>query len=99
MSEKIKSQSTFAVDILLKLTEEEARALQQICKYSSKQFLEFFYEKLGKVYLQPHERGVHSLFKTIETELPAHLRKADDVRAVWLGEKTAINVPPAKTKA
>jgi DNA-directed RNA polymerase alpha subunit len=82
-NEKIKSTSSLEVNIILKLTETEARALKAITVYGAKPFLEVFYEKLGKSYLQPYEKGVISLFETIDQELPQHLKKADDARNIW----------------
>jgi hypothetical protein len=90
MENKIKSSSKFEVKILLELTEQEARALEAIVGYGTKEFLECFYAHLGKHYLEPHESGVESLFETIKRELPEHLRKADDVRDVWTGKKIAL---------
>lgn len=81
--EKIKSASTFEVKITLSLTEQEARALKAIVGYGTKAFLDCFYEHLGKFYLQPHEKGVQSLFETISTELPQHLAKADETKKIW----------------
>ena len=81
--DKIKSASQFDVRVILTLTEKEARALEAITKYGSKVFLETFYEKLGKEYLNPFSEGIESLFVTIKEELPKHLKKADLTRDVW----------------
>jgi hypothetical protein len=86
---EIKSTSQFNVQIQLQLTEDEARALEAIVGYGVEEFLKCFYEHLGKHYLEPHEKGVESLFETIKNELPKHLQKADDVRDVWSGKKNA----------
>jgi len=86
---EIKSTSYFEVGITLQLTEVEARALEAIVGYGTEEFLKCFYQHLGKHYLEPHEEGVKILFKTIKTELPKHLKKADDVRDVWAGRKEA----------
>lgn len=84
MSEsKINSTSNFEVSITLKLTEVEARALGQLTVYGTPTFLKVFYEKLGKSYLQPHEKGIISLFETIRKELPQHIAKADKARKVY----------------
>lgn len=80
--EKIKSVSTFEVKINLELTEVEARALEAITVYGTKSFLDYFYRDLGKHYLQPHEKGVYSLFETIKSELPKHLNKANEIREI-----------------
>ena len=77
---KIKSTSEFKVDILLSLSEQEARALEALTAYGTDSFLEVFYKCLGKACLSPHEQGLKSLFETIKKELPQHLEKADTVR-------------------
>lgn len=83
-TDKIKSASNVEVTVWLKLTESEARALKALTVYGSDEFLKFFYETLGKLYLEPHSKGLISLFETIRTELPKHLKRADDARAVFL---------------
>lgn len=80
---KVSSASSLEVTILLKLTETEARALKALTVYGSEEFLKFFYQNLGKAYLEPHAKGLVSLFDTIRTELPRHLQKADNARAVF----------------
>lgn len=80
---KILSTSSVEINVILKLTEEEARALYNITGYGPKHFLDWFYKHLGKHYLKPHERGLISLFKTIQAELPQHLKRADEARKVF----------------
>lgn len=79
----IESTSTMDFSVILKLKEEEARALEAITLYGIKEFLETFYKHLGKSYLQPHEEGVKVLFETIKSELPKHLKKFDKIREEW----------------
>jgi len=81
--EKVRSTSNLTVGVILSLTEVEARALQAITVYGAKEFLNTFYDKLGKAYLQPFEEGVKSLFETINEELPRHLNRADKARDIW----------------
>lgn len=83
---KVKSQSTFETKIYLELSEVEARALSVLPSYGTKNFLDFFYVKLGRHYLEPHEKGLVSLFETIKEELPKHLQKADKVRNILENE-------------
>lgn len=90
MPEKIRSTSQFEAKIIIELTEEEARALNAIRTYGVEAFLECFYKNLGRSALQPHEQGLSSLFYTIESELPKHLNKIDDVRDVWKGNKIVM---------
>lgn len=81
--EKIISQSSIEVNIVLKLTESEARALNVLPIYGDDSFLRVFYEYLGENSLKKHEKGLISLFKIIRDELPKHLKKADDARNVF----------------
>jgi phage anti-repressor protein len=80
---KIKSVSKIDARVTLELTEEEARALYNIVGYGHKPFTEWFYTRLGKYYLQPHERGLISLFETIKGELPQHLKRIDNAREAF----------------
>ena len=74
-------KSTLALDfqITLKLTLAEAKALKEITGYGHKPFLEGYYKQLGKSYLQPHEKGVISLFTTIKENLGNQIFKADQM--------------------
>jgi hypothetical protein len=78
-----KSISNFTFEVILKLSEKEARALKAITEYGIKNFTEVFYEKLGKSVLAPYEDGLKELFETAKEELPKHLSKFDKVRKVW----------------
>lgn len=63
----------------IELTLDEARALEAITTYGAKSFLEGYYKQLGKSYLQPHEKGVKSLFETIKQSLPYKIHDADNI--------------------
>lgn len=79
---KVKTNSKIEVNVVLTLTEEEARALKNITVYGNKPFLEWFYKNLGKHYLKPHEDGLVSLFDTINKELTPILHKIDQTRKI-----------------
>lgn len=66
--------------VVIELTEVEARALDAMAGYGHEPFLEGFYNNLGKSYMQPHEKGVISLFEMIRNELPTYLKKIDAVK-------------------
>ncbi|MBA4852066.1 hypothetical protein H1R81_16760 [Emticicia sp. BO119] len=68
------------MNVIFKLTEEEARALYNMTVYGADPFVKWFYSNLGKHYLKPHEDGLRSLFNTIKKELPPHFDKIDKVR-------------------
>lgn len=76
---EIKATLKLDMKINLELTLAEARALKEITGYGHKSFLEGYYKQLGKSYLQPHEEGVISLFKTIKENLPYKLYNADKI--------------------
>lgn len=66
------------------LDEDEARALDALVGYGGKAFVEHFlptfYEKLGKHYMQPYEKGLEKLFETIRTEVKYTLHNIDAAR-------------------
>lgn len=76
----VTSQPVFDMDILLRLNEQQARALYSLTVYGPKEFLKWFYKNMGKHYMEPHAKGLESLFEVLRTELPPHLKTADEVR-------------------
>jgi hypothetical protein len=82
--------------ITLVLDEEEAAALEALAGYGTKPFLKVFYEKMGRAYLEPHERGLVSLFEAIyggDASVGGFLNRFKDARAVMDGRKCAIYPP------
>lgn len=57
---------TVDVKIQFTLSYEEAAALDALAGYGADGFLKVFYEHLGRHYLEPHERGLRSLFEGIK---------------------------------
>ena len=82
---EILSKSKMELTVTLVLPEGEARALVEITKYGAKAFLRGYYKQLGRSYLEPYESDVKSLFSSIGTQLPPHLRRADNARKVFNG--------------
>lgn len=76
-----KSQLTIDIKFNLQLSLAEARALKQIVGWDCKTFLDAIYSTLGKSYVQPHEAGMESLFKTLKETLPHELHDADKLIA------------------
>jgi hypothetical protein len=74
------STANIAFELNLRLTEEEARALYALTLYGFNPFLKTFYEHMGKSYMQPHEKGLKSLFDSVENELPKQLSRMDKTR-------------------
>lgn len=80
---KIRYKPVVETQMTLSVNEEEMRALDALVGYGTDNFLKIFYEKLGKAYLQPHEKGLRSLFKCVREELPSILSRADDARKAF----------------
>jgi hypothetical protein len=68
---KIDSKPLVQLEIVLRLTEDEAAALDALAGYGTEAFLKVFYTHLGTAYLQPHEKGLRSLFNEIRCGNPA----------------------------
>lgn len=75
------------------LTEEEIGALDALAGYGVDPFLEVFYAKLGKAYMQPYEEGLRSLFESVRRQVPGILRRAKEAREVFEGAKIAAPRP------
>lgn len=84
---KIQDQPTVQLEVTIKLTEAEVRALEALAGYDVEAFLKTFYTYMGRHYLEPHEHGLRSLFKAVRETLPAQLRRIDSARAMF--EKTS----------
>lgn len=66
--------------VLLELNESEVRALDGIFGYSVDSFLKVFYEKMGRAYVEPHEKGVRSLHETVRQILAGPIAALDDAK-------------------
>lgn len=87
-------------EVTLLLSEAEAKALDALVGYGPEPFLKVFYEHLGKAYLQPHERGLKSLFESVRTgegSVSNFLKRIHDARDVFTGRKNAYIPPEYKT--
>jgi hypothetical protein len=58
---------TITGHITIRLSEEEAGALDALVGYGAEEFLKAFYQHLGQAYLKPHESGLKSLFESVRT--------------------------------
>lgn len=90
---KIGCNPVVTATIVLHLSEAEAGALDALAGYGTDEFLRVFYDKMGKAYLQPYEKGLRSLFDSVrggEASVQSFLRKAKDAREVMDGSKVAI---------
>ncbi len=73
----VKSKIELDIKMTLELTLCEARALNEITRYNTRDFLDTFYKHLGKSYLAEHEKGFIQLVETLRESLPSELKKAD----------------------
>lgn len=78
---ELKPKIKIEYELTLQLNETEARALDALVGYGHEAFLKVFYEKLGKSYMQPHEKGLISLFDAIKGQVPEQLRFVDAAKA------------------
>ena len=77
---KVKSSLKFEAVVILELTESEARALNEMTKYGIKPFIKGYKKLLGSHYIEPHVKGLTSLFETIDDSLASELYKLDEYK-------------------
>lgn len=77
---KVKSSLKFEAVVMLELTESEARALNEMTKYGIKNFINGYKKHLGSHYIEPHVKGLTSLFETIDGSLPSELYRLDEYK-------------------
>lgn len=82
MSLGIDAKARVDVDysITLTLTVNEAKALEAIAGYGTQAFLEVFYAKLGRYYLQPTEKDVILFLEKCSHCLPQEIRKIEEAQ-------------------
>lgn len=71
------------LDLTLRLTEAEARALDALVGYGFEPFRDTFYQHLGSHYLEPHEEGLKTLFESVRQFLPGILSRMDEARKTF----------------
>ena len=69
--------------VSLHLNEAELRALDALAGYGVDSFIEAFYEKLGKAYMENHEQGLRDFLQSIREIVPGILSRLDDARKVF----------------
>lgn len=87
---EVLSRTTVSVDLTLRLTLEEARALHALTVYGADGFLDVFYKHLGTSYLKPHEKGLRSAFATFAGGLDPIIEHGSKVEGVFQGHLEAI---------
>lgn len=85
----IELKGTIEGRVVFSVSESEARALDALVGYGDDAFVKAFYEKLGKAYMQPHERGLRSFFQSVRAKLPGVLSRFDEARKAFAGKDGA----------
>jgi hypothetical protein len=80
-------------DCTIRLTEGEMRFLDAMVGYGWEGFIKVFREKMGVSYIRDYEPDGKELFETLRQTLPSILRRTDDARKVFTGEKVAQHPP------
>ena len=82
---KIEGRPKVNLEISIRLTEDEAGALDALFGYDVESFLRAFYREMGRCYLEPHEAGLRSLHAQ-RGLLSVWLTRAKNARKVFSGE-------------
>ena len=86
---KLEGKAEIAVSISITLSEAEMGALDALAGYGTDEFLKVFYEKMGRSYLEPYEKGLRSLFDAVRNgpcNVGSVLNRARDARKAFNGE-------------
>jgi hypothetical protein len=86
---QIQGRGSLGLTVVFTMTEAEAGALDALIGYGADSFLEVFYKHMGKVYLEPYETGLRSLFEA-RGQLKEALQRAETARRVFSGQLKAI---------
>ena len=82
---KLYNEVTVHYQCTLRLTEDEMRALDALTGYGFQPFVKKFYEKLGRHYLGPYEKGLQQFFDKVRTEGVRQLKVIDSARKMLKG--------------
>ena len=69
----------------ISFNEGELRALDAMVGYGIDPFLEVFYSKLGKAYMQPYEKNLRELFVKINQTVPVSIKRVETARKLLKG--------------
>lgn len=89
---RLRSYPEVNSSVLIELTGAEIRALHVLTEYGTKPFLEAFYTMMGKTFLEPHAKGIESLFDTIRSDLGPIIRREEAAKQAFaLRDPVVIN--------
>jgi hypothetical protein len=97
---KIEQRGKIECECVVRLSEEEMRFLDGMTGYGWKGFIETFHKHMGTHYTRDHLKGGEEFFTSIRAAILPILRRTDNARAVFNGEKVAAHPPkPAEQEA
>ena len=80
------------LDLTFRINEAEARALDDLTGYGIDAFINAFYEKLGKAYMEKHEAGLRSFLNSVHKFIPPELAKLDVARQAFLDQTGRLGI-------
>ncbi len=80
---QITARPDIDLHLCFEVDESEARALDALAGYGDDAFIEVFYERLGKVYMGPHEAGLRKFLVSIRGLVSGPLAQLDDARKTF----------------
>ena len=83
---KIRQNPTVELEIIFTITEAEARALDALAGYNNEELIKFFYENMGRHYMEPHEAGFRQFLDSIRGVVSGYLSRVDEARKAFKGE-------------
>lgn len=87
------SRPTIELNVVMRLTESEVRALDALAGYGDDAFVKVFYEGLGEAYMRDHEVALRSFLKSCREQLPIQLHHVGEARKVFSGQADAVPKP------
>lgn len=81
---------TLKMSITIEISEEEARAINEMTCYGTDQFIKAFYENLGKSYMEKHERGLRSFLDSARAQIGGIVSQITEARKIFTGEMKAV---------
>lgn len=80
---KIIGKPKVVLTATLELTKHELGALDALAGYGTDEFLEVFYKHMGKAYLEKHEEGLRSLFRSVRENVPRMFNRAREAEKAF----------------